>query len=167
MMPAHTVEGEMSGNQAARYHMFGGLNSVSTSPCSTILPCDITATHPPDAPQRPYHGSPAAFPALFLHNALQQIEDARLRYHIKSVVGSSAMINGDSHSTAIAISCAATCRRSSRTGTASARARVFQPHRFYGSGKRGVIGGFPSARQVSRAWVCMVCSGLKACAGSA
>ncbi len=167
MMPAPYLEGEVSRNQAARHRMFGGVKSVSTSPCSTILPSDITATSSPDAPPRPYHGSPAASPAPVLHNAFQQIENARLCYHVEVGVGSSAMINGDSHSTAIAIIIAATCRRSSRTGTASARVRRFQPHRFYGSGKRSVIGGFPQARQVSRAWVCMVRSGLKALRGSA
>ena len=158
----------MSGNQAARYRMFGGVKQrfyiapVQQSYCETLPPHRL-----PDRATTPIlMGNQQHSRCFVLHNAFQQIEDARLCYHTsRSVVGSSAMINGDSHSTAIAIimRCKHAAAHLERVEL-PARARRFpEPHRFYGSGKRSVIEGFPSARQVSRAWGAW-CSGLRALA---
>ena len=84
----------------------------------------------------------------------------------RSVVGSSAMINGDSHNTAIAIIMRCNMPPLISNGYSfSTRAAFSSPTASMAAVSVASSAGFPSARQVSRAWVCMVCSGLKALRG--
>ena len=74
----------MSGNQAARYRMFGGIKQRFY----IALFDNFTVRHHRHIIRQTRHnahimGHQQHSRRLFLHNALQQIEDARLRYHIK------------------------------------------------------------------------------------